>query len=438
MRTRQLCCLLGVSLVAVVAAPGASAGWGPVGTDPTSNYVPGPLPVSCASAPTGAECINAGVYYLDAARATLGQPPYALPADFPSLTPPEQDFILTNLDRIQVGLPPVPGLTDELNNNALTTGVEMDGDPQVSQTNDPNIYGASANWAGWFTNMVFAYEIWMYDDGVGSPNRDCPASGGSGCWGHRHGILWDFGANHVLAMGAAAGTDPSGRAGYAMLIAYGDEPGNGLNPGYSPVYTYTWSQAVADGAGTNPYDPGVPQITPVAVRVVVDGPGTVSDGAGHTCTATCTFDETPGSAVQFVATPSSGATFSGWSGSCSGSGTCTLTPYNSYDYEVDASFAAPSSTGGGSGGGGNHTHRPRLSIGVVGGNVYLHSPQRGRARISVHQGKRVLGRRTVRLGGNGAVVKLRTIVGGKRLRAGRYVLVVGWQGRTFRRTFRVA
>ena len=69
---------------------------GPVGADPSSNYKAGSLPTSCYSAPHGATCINAGVYYLDQARAHLHQGPYKLPADFPKLSPDEQ--VLQTLD----------------------------------------------------------------------------------------------------------------------------------------------------------------------------------------------------------------------------------------------------------------------------------------------------------------------------------------------------
>jgi len=325
-----LACLL-------VSTGAAWAGWGPVGADPPSNYVPGPMPDACNSAPTSTSCVNAAVYYLDQARAGLGQPPYYLPADFPSLSPADQDLILTNLDRVQYGLPPVPGLTDELNGVALTDGVDLDGDPGYYVT-DPNILGTTSNWAGGFTNLPLAYEGWMYDDGLGSPNIDCSPYSTGGCWGHRHDILWDFGSNHVLAMGAAAGTDPGGRAGYAMLIAYGDEPGNGLNPGYSPIYTYTWSQAVADGAGTNHYDPGLPEI-PVVVKVTVVGPGEVTDSAGDQCSSSCKFELTQGVATKLSAIPQDGGTFSGWSGACHGA-SCTVTPRGA-GTTVTATFAEP-------------------------------------------------------------------------------------------------
>jgi hypothetical protein len=51
-------------------------------------------------------------------------------------------------------------------------------------------------------------------------------------------------------MGAAAGRDSNRhQRGYAYLFVGG-------SPGYAPAYSYTWRQAVQDGAGTNPYDPG--------------------------------------------------------------------------------------------------------------------------------------------------------------------------------------
>lgn len=204
------------------------------------------MPPSCSSAPTGASCINAAVYYLDAARAGLGQPAYNLPADFPSLAPDQQALILSNLDRALYGLQPVTGLTSELDSYAQA-GVLNDQDPIAG---DPNFNYYTSNWAGAFTNMPLAYEAWMYDDGVGSGNEDCASSGAPGCWGHRHDVLWQFSGVSALAMGAASGIDHAGDHGYAMLLGGGSD--------YHPTYTYTWSQAQADGAGTNPYNPGTP------------------------------------------------------------------------------------------------------------------------------------------------------------------------------------
>jgi len=234
--------LLAGSLALVVVASAAAA-WG--GKDPAHNTRIGRMPSSCHSAPKGKECINAVVYYLDKARSRSHLPPYALPANFPSLSPPRQLFILVNLDRIQYGLPPFPGMTAQLDHDALASGVWPADDPHPSHPTGLSIWWPG--WAGAFYNAPMAYEVWVWDDGLGATNPRCTPSDHSRCWGHRHSVLWRYGSR--LAMGAAAGRDSRHRRSYAYLFVGG-------NAGYKPSYTYTWKQAVKDGAGTNTYDPG--------------------------------------------------------------------------------------------------------------------------------------------------------------------------------------
>lgn len=238
-----------IGLAALIAGAGvAMAAW--AGPDPKANYRPGRLPSSCVREPTGAKCINASVYYLDQARATLHQKPYKLPANFVQLGAEVQAFILTNLDRTQYKLPAITGLTSELNRDAMGAlphdpyGVLGDGDPFST---DPNFQQTTSNWAGGYPNIVLAYEAWMYDDGFGSPNADCTARTSLGCWGHRHDILWKFvNTGGPYAMGVAAGKDRHGTRGFAMLLGAG-------NSAYHPKYSYRWSQALADGAGKHTY-----------------------------------------------------------------------------------------------------------------------------------------------------------------------------------------
>src|SRR4051812_30204862 len=71
-------------VLALAVAASAVAGW--AGRDPAHNYPLGKLPPACTKAPTGRRCIDAGVYYLDRARAKVGLAAYKLPANFPSLT----------------------------------------------------------------------------------------------------------------------------------------------------------------------------------------------------------------------------------------------------------------------------------------------------------------------------------------------------------------
>ena len=253
-------CVLAFGCVAI-----ASAAWG--GTDPPRNTPIKRVPSSCSSAPTGTECINAAVLYLNKARAGVGLPPYALPANFPGLAPGRQIFILTNLDRIAYGLPPIPGLTAELNHDALVSGVWRADDPHPSNATGLNVWWPG--WAGAFHNAPMAYEAWVWSDGLGSSNPRCTPTDHSRCWGHRHSVLWKYGAN--AAMGTAAGRDSSHHRGYAYLFVGGDA-------GYAPAYTYTWKQAVAAGAGTNTYDPGPPLSAMCDVPVVI---GSMLPGASR-------------------------------------------------------------------------------------------------------------------------------------------------------------
>ncbi len=235
--------------VAAGGAPGAEA------PDPAKNIPLGELPASC-SAHTSVRCENAVVYYLNQARASMGLPTYDLPADFPQLPPDRQIFILSDLDRIAYSLSPVAGLNSELSGDA-SQGVAFGGDPAPSAWSyDWNAY--FSNWAGAFTNAPAAYYFWMYDDGPGSGNLDCNDPSDSGCWGHRHDILFDeeSSGEYEAAMGAATGTKRENEeVGYAMLIVAA------LRFSQQPPYYYTWAEAQADGAGTYPYDPGVPDFS---------------------------------------------------------------------------------------------------------------------------------------------------------------------------------
>jgi len=73
------------------------------------------------------------------------------------------------------------------------------------------------------------------------------------------------------------------------------------------------------------------------ISVTVSGPGTVtSSPAGIDCPGSCTGKF--GGSVTLTATPSAGALFKGWTGACSGTGTCVVTSEGS----VTASFSAAS------------------------------------------------------------------------------------------------
>ena len=231
MGTLLVLCLGGAGIVATSALAGLI---------PPANFPVRHLPPACRAHPNSRACIDGIVYWLDRARAKLHQNPYKLPADFASLTPEEQAFILVNLDRLQYRRRPIKGLTRALD-RAAHAGVRNDSDPSGVRG-----WGGGANWAGGQLNMVLAYEGWMYDDGEGTGNLDCTATNHSGCWLHRLVVLQKL-TGRSTAMGAAAGRDTSGRPGYALLV------GEGTSGSFHPSYYYTWKQAVADGAGKHSY-----------------------------------------------------------------------------------------------------------------------------------------------------------------------------------------
>ena len=205
------------------------------------------MPGACRTHPTGAVCVNAAVWYLDRDRAALGKPPYALPADFVALGPIRQALILTDLDRAAYHLPPVLGVTAALDTSARA-GARAGHDPTPGGT----LWQAyTSNAAFGYPNMAAAYQAWMYDDGAGSGNVDCPTATAAGCWGHRHDVLWNFaesGASApVLAMGAA-----QLRTSQTMLIAARYATG-------TPHMIYTWTRARADGAGRHAYRVSAPR-----------------------------------------------------------------------------------------------------------------------------------------------------------------------------------
>ena len=65
-----------------------------------------------------------------------------------------------------------------------------------------------------------------------------------------------------------------------------------------------------------------------SLNVTKAGTGTgvvTSSPAGINCGSDCTEVYTAGTFVTLTATPDSSSTFAGWSGACTGSGTCSVT-----------------------------------------------------------------------------------------------------------------
>ncbi len=196
---------------------------------------------SCASSgiDDSAGCVAAALDAINHAPALEGVRPMALPAGFAQMSTPDQLFVVINLERVDRGLPPFRGLTTALNRNAQR-GADDAGDPPDAGRR----YALDdSEWAGGSVNGLDADYGWMYDDGYDSGNLDCVHRGDAGCWGHRKGILDDFGTGPGLVMGAAV--DPSsdthsgdiGGTSMAVALAAADTP--------PQSYIVTWSQVVA-------------------------------------------------------------------------------------------------------------------------------------------------------------------------------------------------
>ncbi len=193
----RLLVALGCGLALLVpAAAGAAIG------DPPANRTLSPATLQACRANPGAQtCDTSALADLNAARAAEGLGPMQLPGDFGTLTVPQQLLVLSDLERVDRGLVPVIGLSGPLDQDALS-GAQNDADPQPTQFNGD---AWTANWEGGYGSPLEADFVWMYDDGFGSNNIDCTSPTATGCWGHRHDILWSFDAPAVMGAADAQG-----------------------------------------------------------------------------------------------------------------------------------------------------------------------------------------------------------------------------------------
>jgi prepilin-type N-terminal cleavage/methylation domain-containing protein len=85
------------------------------------------------------------------------------------------------------------------------------------------------------------------------------------------------------------------------------------------------SQRVLDTAGASAYTYPTPATYySLTVTKAGTGSGTVS-GSGISCGSTCSSNYVTGTGAALSASATAGSTFSGWSGACSGTGSCNLT-----------------------------------------------------------------------------------------------------------------
>lgn len=187
-------------------------------------------------------CTDLVLVAINAAQAAEHLPAIVLPTNYFDLDVAEQLFVLTNLERVTRGIPPLVGLVPYLDAVA-TLGARADEDPFFTHLDYNARYGdwqsgpvvmanhlegGTSIWDGGDSTPASAMFGWMYDDGWGgsakaTTNLDCTTAHASGCWGHRDIILGaDLGATCttcVAGAGYVSSTEPgSWTTSYAMIF----------------------------------------------------------------------------------------------------------------------------------------------------------------------------------------------------------------------------
>jgi hypothetical protein len=166
-------------------------------------------------------------------RSLEGLAPLVLPSDWTSLSPPEQLFVATNLERTVRGLPPLTAMAAALD-QAAAGGAASDSDPPPPGGFPYTLWGS--NWGGALGNPLESVYLWVYDDGPGSANIDCHQAGDSGCWGHRHNVLLPLACQDCLMGTGYAPTGYQGAPSWTELL---------VETSGSPGTDFTWAQVTA-------------------------------------------------------------------------------------------------------------------------------------------------------------------------------------------------
>jgi hypothetical protein len=169
--------------------------------NPGSNITPAPgYSGPCGSLAQPNLYCPSGFTLMYGDRQAEGVSPMSLPTNWNALTPPEQLFVITDEERIDRGIAPISGLSSNLNAYAQA-GANAGRDPGFP----PYANGGGSTYAS-TSSIGMALAMWMYDDGPGGTNADCPASGGGQCWGHRDIILGEYNSPSMMGVGYGNGT----------------------------------------------------------------------------------------------------------------------------------------------------------------------------------------------------------------------------------------
>ncbi len=178
---------------------------------------------------------------LDHAGAEEGLAPLRLPADWDGLTADEQEFVLTDLERVARGIPPLVAMARGLDDVAFSGAVaDTDATPNGPPWSD---YLFTSNWAGDGQPAVATYGYLYLDGWGGTPaataNLDCGSPTAPGCWAHRHDVLGDYGLTGLMGSATVPGGPGGTGSSTQTYSAYTGPPVD---------VTYTWTDALLHGA----------------------------------------------------------------------------------------------------------------------------------------------------------------------------------------------
>lgn len=148
------------------------------------------------------------------------------------------------------------------------------------------------------------------------------------------------GTGSITATGINCGTDCSETYDYGTMVmltatasgasSFGGWSGDGCS-GTTPTCTVTMDQARNIGAAFD--------LNSFSLSVALSGTGggsVTSNSGAISCPGTCSDSYTAGTMVTLTAAPDGTSNFTGWTGDCSGTGTCTVTM--SAAHSVSATF----------------------------------------------------------------------------------------------------
>ena len=96
--------------------------------------------------------------------------------------------------------------------------------------------------------------------------------------------------------------------------------------GLAEATTFCYRVRAFNATGDSGYTNVVCATTTATLTVAKSGNGTVTSSlAGINCGGDCSESYASGAAVTLTATAAAGSTFTGWSGACTGTATCTVT-----------------------------------------------------------------------------------------------------------------